>query len=99
MIYKNGEDVFPPELLRELQKYIHGELVYIPKSSSKRAGWGESNGTRLAMQNRNKQIFSLYKTGVSIAELSKRYHLSEDSIRKIISKLNKNDHILNRERN
>lgn len=89
MNYRNGKEVLPPELLKELQKYIQGELVYIPKKEEKRAGWGESNGTRNVMEWRNREIYQLYKNGVGIMELTQRYHLSEDSIRKIISKINK----------
>ncbi|WP_390620616.1 hypothetical protein [Oceanobacillus picturae] len=46
MQYKNGKEVLPPNLLKEMQKYIQGELIYIPKKKSQRAGWGEVNGSR-----------------------------------------------------
>jgi len=86
MSYKNGKDILPASLLRELQKYIQGELVYIPKTNSKRAGWGEANGTRLLIEARNREIYRMYKNGTPIIELIRQYHLSEDSIRKIIVK-------------
>lgn len=86
MSYKNGKDILPASLLRELQKYIQGELVYIPKTDSKRAGWGEANGTRLLIEARNREIYRMYKDGTPILELIRQYHLSEDSIRKIIVK-------------
>jgi Mor family transcriptional regulator len=87
MKYKNGKDFLPPRLLKELQEYIQGELLYIPKKvEQKRARWGENNGTRYLLQARNKEIYNLYLSGVSVGELVKRYHLSEDSIRKIILK-------------
>lgn len=86
MGYKNGKDVLPLELLQELQKYIQGELVYIPKEDNIRAGWGENNGTRLEIRMRNQEIYRLYNKGARIRELVDRYHLSEDSIRKIIVK-------------
>lgn len=87
MSYKNGKDFLPPRLLKELQEYIQGELLYIPKKvEQKRAGWGENNGTRIQLQLRNREIFNLYSSGVSVGELVQRYHLSEDSIRKIILK-------------
>lgn len=82
-MYKNGEVVLPPKLLNELQKYIQGELIYIPKKT-KRAGWGEMNGTRVIMRKRNSEIFNMYKNGISVKELSRSFHLSEDSIKKII---------------
>jgi Mor family transcriptional regulator len=86
MSYKNGKDVLPPSLLKQLQEYIEGEIVYIPKKEQKRAGWGENNGTREVMKRRNHEIYHMYKSGSTIIELIHRYHLSEDSIRKIIVK-------------
>ncbi|TVY02013.1 CD3324 family protein [Cohnella terricola] len=86
MIYKNGRDVLPPRLLQELQKYVNGELVYIPKLDERRARWGEVNGTRQLLAERNKEICQLHSGGASIAELELLYHLSGESIRKIIIK-------------
>jgi Mor family transcriptional regulator len=86
MSYKNGKDVLPPSLLKQLQDYIQGEIIYIPKREQKRAGWGENNGTRMIIEKRNQEIYGLYKNGYSIMELIQMYHLSEDSIRKIIVK-------------
>ncbi|TXK85513.1 CD3324 family protein [Paenibacillus sp. N3.4] len=86
MSYKNGKDVLPPNLLKQLQEYIQGEIVYIPKKEQKRAGWGENNGTRIIIERRNQEIFRLYQTGSTVLELIKVFHLSEDSIRKIIVK-------------
>lgn len=86
MNYKNGRDVLPPELLKELQKYIQGDLIYIPKKEEARSGWGTNNGTRMLIQKRNQEIFERFSDGLSVLELTRSYHLSEDSIRKIISK-------------
>jgi Mor family transcriptional regulator len=87
--YKNGKEILPAELLKELQKYIQGELIYIPTMEAERKGWGECNGTRESIRKRNVDIYKLYKEGLTISELMSRYNLSEDSIRKIICKLNK----------
>lgn len=89
MSYKNGKDILPPELLIELQKYIQGELIYIPKEGKDRIGWGQSNGTRKIINERNAMIYNLYKSGSSIDKLMEIFNLSEDSIRKIILKINK----------
>lgn len=88
MVYKNGKDILPVELLIELQKYIQGELIYIPKEENTRKGWGENNGTRLAIKNRNLEIYTLYHEGTTVLELMDMYNLSEDSIRKIVVKVN-----------
>ncbi|TCP30220.1 Mor transcription activator family protein [Scopulibacillus darangshiensis] len=86
MQYKNGKEVFPPSLLKELQKYIQGELIYIPKEKNQRAGWGEINGSRQIIARRNEEIYRLYMEGLSIEKLEEKYNLSMDSIRKIIYK-------------
>lgn len=86
MNYKNGRDVLPPSLLKELQKYLDGELLYVPKSNERRARWGEVSGTRLLLAERNKEICRLHADGSSIEELELKYHLSSESIRKIIVK-------------
>ncbi|MBU9722811.1 MULTISPECIES: CD3324 family protein [Bacillaceae] len=87
MQYKNGKEVIPHSLLAELQKYIQGELVYIPKQANQRVGWGESNGSRRIIKERNEEIYRLYKDGCSLQELEQKYCLSADSIRKIIYKM------------
>jgi hypothetical protein len=38
MSYKNGKDFLPASLLKQLQDYIQGEIIYIPKKEQKRAG-------------------------------------------------------------
>lgn len=89
MQYRNGKEVLPAELLKELQKYIQGELIYIPTLDAERKGWGENNGTRDSIRKRNIEIYRLYKGGFTIDELMKSYNLSEDSIRKIICRVNR----------
>ncbi|HBM80889.1 MAG: CD3324 family protein [Clostridiales bacterium] len=91
MGYKNGRDILPPDLLAELQKYVQGELIYIPRSSENRAAWGELNGTRFIMDERNHEIYLMYKKGVSIEKLMECYHLSCDSIKKILYKICRNN--------
>ncbi|MHA6484082.1 CD3324 family protein [Paenibacillus sp. strain BS8-2] len=86
MNYKNGRDVLPPSLLLELQKYIQGDLIYIPKPANQRASWGEVSGTRKLLAERNSEIVQCYVNGATVAELERKYHLSSESIRKIIVK-------------
>lgn len=87
MCYKNGKNVLPKELLKELQKYIQGEIIYIPKTETRKA-WGEGNGTRQVIRERNLEIYKLYKEGMKVVELADMFSLSEDSIRKIVFKVN-----------
>lgn len=87
MSYVNGKDVLPPRLLEELQGYIQGELLYIPRKMEQRVKWGENSGFRKEIASRNEEIFVSYRSGSSISELQQIYHLSEESLRKIISKM------------
>ena len=84
MKYLNARDVFPPNLLSELQKYIGGEIIYIPKKDNEKAGWGQISGTRSQVISRNMRIVEAYERGSSICELMNLYCLSEASIRKIV---------------
>jgi Mor family transcriptional regulator len=84
--YLNGESILPEELLVRIQQYIQGELVYVPVKKDKRLSWGQKNGTREMIESRNKEIYALYKKGVGIDRLMAIYHLSAESIRKIIYK-------------
>lgn len=83
MSHKNGKDIFPPELLKEIQKYINGENVYIPRKND-HARWGEKSGIRQELILRNKQIRTMFKNGTSIEELSFVFGLSIYTIKKII---------------
>lgn len=86
MEYKNAKNVLPRQLLCELQKYVHGELLYIPTKQNERRRWGQRNGSRQRYRERNDRIRALYAADVSAAELARQFFLSEDSIRKIVRK-------------
>lgn len=88
-MYINAEDVLPNSLLREVQKYVQGAEMYIPKDSNTRLGWGERNGTRLQLAQRNKEIYERYADGEHIEFLMEVFHLSYDSIRRIIREVRK----------
>lgn len=88
MKYRNGKELLPVKLLQQLQEFVEGELIYIPRKNDRRAGWGAVNGARMKLEMRNQEIGRLYHSGVSILELSLRFNLSEDSIRKVLQKVN-----------
>lgn len=83
MKYINAAEILPERLLKELQTYIDGEVVYIPKSSIRKE-WGAANGSRTFYQERNREIRKLYREGSSIDMLMKRYGLAYSTIQKII---------------
>ena len=41
MGYIRAEDILPEELVRILQEYAEGQMIYVPKKRT-RAGWGKS---------------------------------------------------------
>ena len=83
MKYINAAEVLPEKLLRELQTYIEGDVLYIPKASTKKE-WGTVSGSRAFYRERNREIQRLYKDGYSLNALSKQYNLACSTIRKII---------------
>lgn len=84
MSYINVDDVLPKTLVREIQKYVDGQLIYIPRKNENSLSWGEKNGTKEKMAERNQTIVNSYYSGQTIAELGKVYFLSEKRIQGII---------------
>lgn len=84
MKYKNAEEILPASLVAEIQKYVQGTQLYIPKESGNRMGWGERNGQRRQIRLRNREIRQRHKSGCDIQQLMDSYHLGYESIRKII---------------
>jgi Mor family transcriptional regulator len=80
--YVNAREVLPDALIKEIQKYVKGQHIYIPQTE--RQNWGTSTGIRDEMELRNEEIFQQYHGGLSFSELSKKFNLSEDRIRGII---------------
>ena len=39
MRYHRAQDIFPAELLLEIQKYVDGEYIYIPKLETNKKAW------------------------------------------------------------
>lgn len=83
MGYRKGSEVLPARLLKEIQEYIDGTLIYIPKKS-KKVGWGYLSGSRDSIDKRNSEIYQLYRRGASIDDLAKMFYLSHETIRKIV---------------
>ena len=84
MSYINADDVLPNILVKEIQKYVDGQLIYIPRKNENLLSWGEKNGTKEKLAERNRTIINNYYSGRTIAELSKVYCLSEKRIQGII---------------
>ncbi|MGD7050789.1 CD3324 family protein [Rossellomorea marisflavi] len=74
----------PESLMKELQNYVQGKSIYIPKKKEKYDAWGSKSGGREALARRNKLIVEAFTVGESIASISERYYLSIETIKKIV---------------
>ena len=86
MSYIKAEDILPEELIRRIQEYADGVYIYIPRKPGTRHAWGQETGYKAELKVRNNRIQSDYAAGISVAVLSRKYHLSEKSIRRILQK-------------
>lgn len=85
MRYVNATEVLPETLIKQIQEYISGDLLYIPQSDlCEKKKWGEKSGSRQYYTLRNSEIKSHYKEGKSIMELSETYGLSFETVKKIV---------------
>ena len=75
MSYINAEEVLPKHLMEEIQKYIDGQLIYIPRKNENVLSWGEKNGTKVKLAERNQMIVNRFYSGETITELSQAYYL------------------------
>lgn len=83
MKYENASDIFPEELLNQIQKYVQGKIIYVPIRNEKR-GWGSVSGYKDYLRERNLLIKEKFATGIEITLLSEEFFLSEEAIKKIV---------------
>ncbi len=84
MKYKNATDILPANLIKELQQFAGGQIIYIPKPKSEYRKWGEVSGGRQYINERNKKIRNLFDKHRNISQLADTFSLSQDSIKKIV---------------
>lgn len=84
MGYVKAEDVLPPEMIEQLQQYVDGKILYIPKREAKKSAWGKGTTTKAELAKRNAEIYEKFLRGSSVAELAQEYFLVEKSIQRII---------------
>ena len=80
----NANQVLPEKLILEIQKYVQGETLYIPKQETHYRKWGTSSGGRRLLDRRNTEIRDLFSSGMSIQQLAEEYYLSIETIKKIV---------------
>jgi len=81
-----AQHVLPDSLMKEIQKYIQGETIYIPKEKPTHQRWGAKSGGRKRLDERNAAIRASFQKGKSIPQLADDYFLSVESIKKIVYK-------------
>lgn len=81
MSYINANLVLPKELIKEIQKYVNGINLYIPKVPEAKI---TRSSYSLEIGRRNREIYELYLQGEKVSELAAEYFLSEKSIYRIL---------------
>ena len=86
MSYINANIVLPKELIKEIQKYVNGVNLYIPKVPEVK---NTDNSYRLEIFKRNQEIYELFLQGEKVSVLSEKYYLSDKSIYRIVGQVKK----------
>ena len=86
MSYIKAEEILPQELIRQIQEYADGVYLYIPRKPGTRHKWGQETNYRAELKIRDDRIRTDHAAGASVQNLSRKYHLSEKSIRRILQK-------------
>lgn len=84
MSYINAEKVLPQWLVEQVRSYVGDGLIYIPPGENARREWGSKSGARELLETRNQEIRIRKQKGATISHLALEYHLSEDSIKRIL---------------
>jgi Mor family transcriptional regulator len=82
--YTNATKVLPQKLIMEIQKYVQGETLYIPKPKTEYMDWGSLSGGRRLLEQRNAAIRNAFQNSSSIEQLAKEFFLSTETIKKIV---------------
>ncbi|WP_249930795.1 CD3324 family protein [Paenibacillus polymyxa] len=84
MRYTNATKVLPQKLITEIQKYVQGETLYIPKPKTEYMNWGSLSGGRRLLEQRNTEIRNAFQNRNSVEQLAKEFFLSTETIKKIV---------------
>lgn len=83
MKYINAKEILPENILKQLQTYAAGTLLYVPKEGEEKS-WGETSGYRTYLLKRNRMILNFFQYGVSLEEISDTFGLSQGTVKKIV---------------
>ncbi len=82
MKYKNANEILPEKLIEEIQKYIQGETIYIPKKDKQITK--APTEYKIELQKRNVRVYNMHLEGMSNKALAECFSLAQSSIRRII---------------
>ncbi|MCI8751455.1 MAG: hypothetical protein K1W39_08745 [Lachnospiraceae bacterium] len=86
MSYINAKDVLPKEMIKEIQKYVNGVNLYIPKVPEENSN---CSNYKLELYKRNQEIYNLFLQGEKVSKLAAEYYLSDKSIYRILGEMKK----------
>lgn len=86
MNYINANLVLPEELIHEIQKYVNGISLYIPRVPERK---NTCSCYKLEICKRNQEICGKFLQGEKVSELAAEYFLSEKSIYRILGGVKK----------
>ncbi len=86
MSYINANIVLPKELIKEIQKYVNGINLYIPKVPQAKC---VCSSYKLELSKRNQEIYAMFLHGEKVSKLATKYFLSEKSIYRILGEMKK----------
>lgn len=84
MGYIRAEEILPSEIIEQIQQYVDGQNLYIPRKQGNRLEWGSKTCIRQETRERNESIRREYRAGAGCLELAERYFLSAKSIQRIL---------------
>lgn len=86
MSYINASVILPKELINEIQKYVQGVNLYIPRIPEKKK---TVSSYKYELSERNREIYEMFLAGSNVSDLAKMYYLSEKSIYRILGQMKK----------
>lgn len=86
MSYINAESVLPKEMIEEIQKYVNGVDLYIPKIPETNSACSDY---KLELYRRNQEIYKLFLQGEKVSKLAAKYYLSDKSVYRILGEMKK----------
>lgn len=89
MSYINANIILPEDLVKEIQNYVNGVNLYIPKVPVVKNTF---NSYQLEIYKRNQEIYKKFLQGAKVPDLAGKYYLSDKSIYRILGSMKKQEY-------